>query len=160
MSLPTKSLLSESSIHGLRFMSDSAQKKFVRFFWLLAFVTSIAGMSYYAKGIIYKWINQPDVGHFTRSLPIRDVPFPAITICSPLTIKSEHADYEKFTRVRKANGSLDEVFSSEEQKKLSALIQACRVMETSLVGVKLKENPSEIVKHLEEGMRLRPRALT
>lgn len=146
-----KSLLTESSIHGLRFMSDSTQSKLVRIFWALAFVTSIVGMSYYAKGIFYRWINQPDIGQLIRSHPIRNIPWPAVTICTPLIAKRDYVNYGKFTKIQMSNGSLDNEFSSEEQKRLAAVLQACQIKESSLSNIKLEENPSESVKYLQEG---------
>lgn len=144
-----KTLLDESSIHGLRFIVDSSQNKYFRIFWAVAFACSIAGMSYYAKGVVVKFFERPDVGHEIHSRPIRDVPFPAVTICSPVMAKVDYTNYGRFKAFYKLNMSLEQEFSSDQQKRLSALVQACDFKDS--VEGKLEEDPDAIVKYLEEG---------
>lgn len=146
--------LDESSIHGLRFIVDSKQNKIIRVFWTIAFVISIAGMSYYAKGVFLKFYEKPDIGREINSRPIRDVPFPAITICSPLIAKVEYTDYSMFKELLKSNKSLDQELSREQQKRLSALLQACDFKKD--MNGQLEEDPAGIVRYLDEGKDLDP----
>lgn len=144
-------LLTQSSIHGLRFIFDPSHSKLIRLFWLLSILFSLAGMSYYARGIFYKLLSHPDVGHVELSKPIRELPFPAITICSPLIAKTDFVDYSKFLQIQEEGGSLQEGFSKEEQKRLSAMLQACGFKEKFINKTQIVEERKGIVRKLDEG---------
>lgn len=92
--IPFKLFTSETSIHGIRHIGDKGTHKIMRIFWWLSFALSIIGLSYYAYGTYSKWTIEPDIGITASLKPIREIPFVAATICSPVSAKNEFANYQ------------------------------------------------------------------
>ncbi|KAG5674934.1 hypothetical protein PVAND_004878 [Polypedilum vanderplanki] len=117
---------SQTSIHGIRYSNEPQNHKFVRIFWLIVFIISIAGLVYYAKTVYYKWKIAPDISTMHQLKPIHEIPFPAITICSPVSINNEHVNYQyAYTHIQYMNHSHIDELPNEEQKILSAMSQSC-----------------------------------
>lgn len=126
---------SSATIHGVRYIigSDESQKSF-RIFWIFAFIFSIAGLGYYAYGVYMKWNIEPDIGLTVRMRPMREIPFPAITICAPLFARDNMANFSRFyAEYTSTNGKILPELSPEEQNYLSANIQACTPTSASMI---------------------------
>lgn len=94
----------ESSIHGVRYIFGEKVDKSIRFYWLIFFLLSLGGLIYYCHGLYEKWSEYPDFGIKNRWRPIREIPFPAITVCSPLFAKNNLANLnEVMERVQRGN---------------------------------------------------------
>lgn len=87
------SFASESSIHGIKFIFTSSHSKLSRFFWFLAFICSFSGFCYYIYGAVIKLKINPDVVLKITQRPMRELPFPAVTICTPVFCKREFFDF-------------------------------------------------------------------
>lgn len=110
---------SSTSIHGVEFFSS--KDKFIRRCGILVFFIAFCGLGFYMHEIYLKWRIEPIIGEEMNLIPLREIPFPAVTICNPI-----------FTRDQKPN--LYEVLKSdrqklklsiEEQNHLAANVQAC-----------------------------------
>ncbi|XP_070504703.1 pickpocket protein 28-like [Chironomus tepperi] len=126
---------SSATIHGVRYIigSDESQKSF-RIFWIIAFIFSIFGLGYYAYGVYMKWSIEPDIGLTVRMRPMREIPFPAITICSPLFARDNMANFSRFyAEYTSTNGKILPYLTPEEQNYLSANIQACTPTSASMI---------------------------
>lgn len=126
---------SSSTIHGIRYIvgEDESQKSF-RIFWILAFLASIVGLGYYAYGVYMKWSIEPDIGLTLRMRPMREIPFPAITICSPLFARDEMANFSRFyAEYSEKSGKILPFLTPDEQNYLSANIQACTPTSASMI---------------------------
>lgn len=64
-------------------------------------------MLFYARGILMKWMYHPNIVHFKNYMSIREIPLPAVTICSPLVAKADFANYGKYFNAQINNESLD-----------------------------------------------------
>ncbi|KAG5669231.1 hypothetical protein PVAND_017123 [Polypedilum vanderplanki] len=117
----------ESSIHGVKYISDSKNNFIIRLFWFCSFSFSIICLFYYAKQAFIKFKVNPDINLIIRLRPIRDIPFPAVTICSPepaeniftstdITMEELHEFLLSFD---------EENLSTEELGYLAAMAQAC-----------------------------------
>lgn len=148
-----KSSLIDSSIHGIRYIADSKSHKSFRIFWLFIFVLSIAGFSFYVYGVYSKWMQAPDIGITANLKPIRDIPFPAITICAPMSIKNVHANfYEVYHELKFNKSSNDQGISTEEQKMISAIVQSCDPNLSKLFTQQIKQSVSnDLVDYLVRG---------
>ena len=82
-------LVNTSSIHGVKYIGDLHSPKTTRTFWIIAFLLSILGCSYYATQVYDKWYVTPDIGLKVRFNSSRTVPFPAITICPQSKVSLE-----------------------------------------------------------------------
>jgi hypothetical protein len=114
---------SNSSIHGVKYIFGSSRK--FRIFWAIAFILSIFGMSYYAYGVYRKFTISPDIGLTVHLISIREIPFPAITICSPLFARDSLANFSNFYSELSANNGKSPILSQIEQNYLAASVQAC-----------------------------------
>lgn len=57
--------------------------KNARVFWLLAFITAFSLAAYFIRVVYSKWNDSPVIVSFNpMDASIKDIPFPAITICS------------------------------------------------------------------------------
>ena len=73
---------SQSTIHGLQYVSDRGQSKFCRFFWTVIVVLAFACTSYQLLQICSQWLEDPVVTILkTISLPVEEIKFPAVTLC-------------------------------------------------------------------------------
>lgn len=108
-------------------------------------------MIFYAQGIFVKYIYDPAITQVIELRNVRDIPVPAMTICSPLMAKADYAPYGEFLKAQKKNESFAK-FSTEEQKKLAALSQACIKRRYFDDYKELNEEPKKTVKYLSEGM--------
>lgn len=95
-----KSFLGESSIHGIKFIADKRNNKFTRIFWTVSFLMSIAGFFFYVNGVYLKWSKNPDISLKIKWKSIREIPFPAVTICLPLFAKSNSIKLSSFVDIR------------------------------------------------------------
>ncbi|KAG5676491.1 hypothetical protein PVAND_006322 [Polypedilum vanderplanki] len=126
---------SESTIHGVRYIvGGDNQNRSIRIFWICAFFLSIIGLGYYAYGVYMKWSINPDIGLTIRMRPMREIPFPAITICSPLFARDSLANYSNYyAEFTSKSGKIIPFLKPEEQNYLAANIQACSPTSSSMV---------------------------
>lgn len=103
-------------------------------------------MAFYGRDIVSKWMFDPDIIQITNYKNIREIPMPAVTICSPLLAQRTFIEYGKFYIDQETTKVLQEL-PSGEKKKLDALSQACFPRSYNYDD----ENVSETVKYLEEG---------
>lgn len=89
----------KSGIHGVRHFYD--EKWYVKLIFLTSFCSSIIACILIVQLVRYEWLDKPViVSHRHDSMTIREIPFPAITICPQA--KASHKrfdckkDYEKF----------------------------------------------------------------
>lgn len=116
-------------------------------------------MIFYARGIFIKWNYEPTIVQVIRLKNIREVPLPAMTICSPLMAKYDFASFGEFLKLQMNNESVEK-FSTEEQKKLAALSQACFMRKYNDDPWNFDEYPVDTVKYLEQGKSLTVRFLS
>lgn len=142
-----------SSIHGVRYIADSKSHKSVRIFWLITFLMSIIGFLFYVNGVYSKWMLAPDIGITANLKPIREIPFPAVTICAPMNIKNEQANFNKVYKEININGSLNEKeMDIDKQKMISAIVQSCDPNLSISFTEKIKQSAShDLVDHLLKG---------
>lgn len=107
-------------------------------------------MFFYANNIFKKFTSEPSIVEIVQLKKILEVPLPALTLCSPIMAPIDYAPYGEFLQTRKTNKSLRN-FSSDHQKKLAALSQACFLKKNNKEILCMEENVEDTVKYLEEG---------
>lgn len=113
-----KKFCEESSIHGVQFLNKSegqTTKKLGIFLYLLSLII----VGFLMHKIYVRWQVDPVIIEELNSIPMRELPFPAITICSPLFTRDNLPNIKNILN----NKSL--VLSSNEQNHLAANIHAC-----------------------------------
>jgi acid-sensing ion channel, other len=117
----------ESTIHGVKFIGNSKATKITRCFWLISLILSIFVLSTNIWISYVKWNIQPSIGIRVKSIPSYNMPFPAITICSPVLFSSRkhksHARlYQHYHKTGKLlNGTV------KEQNFMSVILQRCDI---------------------------------
>lgn len=106
----------ESSLHGVKYIGNSKYSKIVRIFWLFVFIFSMAGFTYYASQVYNKWFIDPDIVITTKLQNVREIPFPAFTVCPLRKLRKEFLNFEQI----KANKMS---LTTEERKYLEGLLQ-------------------------------------
>lgn len=72
------------------------QNFFLNLLWVFTFTLSVSGLIFYVRQIFIKWNSNPDIMTTVKLIPSYEIPMPAITICSPLVVKTEFYDQTKF----------------------------------------------------------------
>lgn len=149
-----KLISKDSTIHGIRYITNSRSNQLTRVFWTIAFVISIIGMAFYIRGVYYKWRISPDIAITASLKPIREIPFPAITICSPVIVKNKYANFLKayyhIVNEKHKHAFDDEIIG--DTKMVSAVIQACDPNLSSIFADMFNESVSdELISYLIKG---------
>lgn len=87
------SFSSESTIHGVGFIFGSSRSLLTRIFWIIWFFLSLLGLVYYIYISTAKWLVIPDLVLRVSQRSMREFPFPAITLCSPVFAKRSIVDF-------------------------------------------------------------------
>jgi acid-sensing ion channel, other len=78
---------SSSTIHGVQFIFNNSRHNLVRIFWVFAFVFAFSCCIYNSRDSYWKLSVEPEMETTTNLKSIKEIPFPAVTICSPLFTK-------------------------------------------------------------------------
>ncbi|XP_050353697.1 pickpocket protein 28-like [Nymphalis io] len=87
-----------STLHGLRYIGEKKLTWFERFFWLIAFGSSLICAGFFILNVYAKWRMSPMIVSINpENMPLNKLPFPAITICNVNQAKKSVAErYMKF----------------------------------------------------------------
>jgi len=96
----------------------------IRIIWISTYIISISSFSYYVHGIYVKWKLDPDISINIRTISFHEVPFPAVTFCSPYVVSDEAANFTDFWMKVYMDEMLPE-YSDEEQNLLSTMLEIC-----------------------------------
>jgi len=83
------------TIHGIKYIGDKSNPRFVRMSWIIAILISIFGLFVCGNQIYVKWNVKPEISFTEKLRPIRELPFPAITICPDTKFSKRFMDYDK-----------------------------------------------------------------
>lgn len=85
--------LLSSSLHGLRYIGTTTLSVFERVFFGLSFLMVISLAAYFISNVWQKWNETPVIiGMDPVSTNIRDIPFPAVTICNMNQVKKSFVE--------------------------------------------------------------------
>ncbi|XP_069695435.1 pickpocket protein 28-like isoform X2 [Periplaneta americana] len=78
-----------TSLHGLQYVGEEHRTITERLFWLLSFFISLIAVTYFIVQVWIKWNTNPVLVTFSEvATPVWEIPFPAITICPEVKVKS------------------------------------------------------------------------
>jgi hypothetical protein len=118
-----KYLTEESSIHGVRFIVDGRVNRVVRFFWCVTMIGSIAALFLYGRGLYVKLTIEPEIGVHVNLKPLIELPFPAVTICTPVFARDGLANLSNFAYTLRKG--VDANLSVSQQNYLASNYHAC-----------------------------------
>lgn len=107
-----------SSLHGLKYIGEATLSVFERTFFGLSFLMVVVLATYFISNIYQKWKDTPVIISLDPvSTDIKDIPFPAVTICNMNQVKRSFALARQTERDRTILDSIctqgDELSSNE-----------------------------------------------
>jgi amiloride-sensitive sodium channel len=127
----------ESSIHGVKFILNHKSHKLWRVFWAISFIFSIFGLIYCSHSVYIKYNTRPDLSVKIQHVPMRTIPFPAVTICSPIFARNDVVNFADFLK-KKIEESDD--ITDDENKYMAANMLACETQMISISSLGFSEN--------------------
>lgn len=113
----TKAKILDISISG--FCLKGSVKKWIRFVWFSIFLLLACGLGFYIYEIVRKYQVDPPTSEEIGQVLKRNLPFPAITVCTPYFARNQTANLSKFLR------DPNQKLSVKEQNQMAANVQAC-----------------------------------
>lgn len=84
-----------STIHGIRYLGERKRPVAEKIWWIIVFIISITFCTIYIRQIYMKWKYELVIVSFAeKPAPVRDIPFPSITICSEVKSVRSKFNYE------------------------------------------------------------------
>ncbi|KAG5683737.1 hypothetical protein PVAND_013002 [Polypedilum vanderplanki] len=118
-----KLITQESSMHGLRHITDDRRDKFSKIFWLCVVITSICLLFLSGYNVYFKWNIAPEIGLRVNQKSMADLPFPAITICSSVLARDNLINLTKAINSVKAGQPI--MYTPKEQNYFAANSHIC-----------------------------------
>lgn len=133
-----------------RFKKMSNQCLMTRALWILTYITSFSLFSYYTFGIFTKWWITPDISINIRNIPSHNIPFPAVTFCTPYVLPERLLNYTDFLS-RYYFEKKPRKYSSKQLDLLEILLKICNPNFVLKQYVKLnKRNGKYLLRALNE----------
>ncbi|CAG9802085.1 unnamed protein product [Chironomus riparius] len=108
--------------YSLMSITKHETSKILKFSWIIVLCASFFGLCFYVKGCYEKLTTNPEILVNEKHIPSFDIPFPAITICSPLNIKMEYSNLSIIREDVKQN----KILSSEAETMLARSAHVCQ----------------------------------
>ena len=142
----------DTSIHGLQYFGEQHRHWVERLFWIIVFIASCTACTIVISKTYDKWQNSPVIVSFDEKLTqIREIPFPAVTICPETKTKVDIFNITESYLLLKDLGFKFDMLSIEETKSFEALAQVCNGHVESLfegITYTARLDRSEIVSEL------------
>ncbi|KAG5668407.1 hypothetical protein PVAND_016347 [Polypedilum vanderplanki] len=116
----------ETSIHGINFILTCNQNWINRIFWFLALVISSILLALNVNLAYQKYQNEPSIVIRSNMRDLKEIPMPALTICSPLFAINNLANLNNFYKNYYEKKIFAANMTSKEANYLMANLQVCR----------------------------------
>lgn len=137
------------SIHGVRHIFDG--NKFKTFFWTLAIFGSIAFLCFYIFQLHLKLEQTPDINVRVGQKFINTIPFPSITLCTPLFASNRLVHYYNISKFIRQQLKVKLNLTVQEQNYLASNIHACMPEFAGILHETVRERTrNDIVNLLDE----------
>ncbi|BES98474.1 Amiloride-sensitive sodium channel [Nesidiocoris tenuis] len=95
-------------MHGLRYIGDNSLHPAARIFWVIAFFWAAGCSAYFISNLFIKFHEMPVIMSISpTSSTIRDIPFPAITICNMNNMRKQQVEHvQNLYELNKGNENL------------------------------------------------------
>ncbi|XP_070500674.1 sodium channel protein Nach-like [Chironomus tepperi] len=107
--------------YNIKTITKHETPKVIKISWILVLCASFFVLCFYVQGCYEKLAIKPEILVNEKHIPSFDIPFPAITICSPLKIKMEYSNLSAIREDVMQNKSL----SPEDETILARAAHFC-----------------------------------
>jgi hypothetical protein len=119
-------------------------------FIVFAYILLICGLIYYVNGVLYKYLFDPYIGISESHRQVHEIPFPAVTFCSPVVLRSDLVNLKQIHRFYTPKDTTNLTVS--EQNFLFAKAQMCFRGDTSFFNkASINKSENNVVKLLKQG---------
>lgn len=85
-----------STLHGLRYITEKGLKTVEKLFWIITFVVSACFCSYLIFNVYHKWKTSPVIVTVSeRLVSVGEVPFPSVTICPQIKCRASKYNFSR-----------------------------------------------------------------
>lgn len=116
-------LVNNLSIHGVRHIFEGNKLKKV--FWTFAIIGSIACLCFYIYQLHLKLEETPDINVRVKQKFINTIPFPSITVCTPLFARNRLVSYYNISKHIRRQLKENLNLTIQEQNYLASNIHVC-----------------------------------
>ncbi|KFB49820.1 hypothetical protein ZHAS_00017840 [Anopheles sinensis] len=110
---------SNSSVHGVGYFSCKRRTLFEKIWWGVMFLLSLYGCGRLIQNIYRKWDQTPVIVSFAeKSTPVWQIPFPAVTICPEMKVRSHFDLFRSVAQVCDAHILEDTQFNQTEDPNI------------------------------------------
>lgn len=113
------------SIHGVRHIFSYNGSKFTKLFWSIIILGSVTTMLFYYYQLYVKLNQIPDINTRTGVRFTRNIPFPAITVCTPIFARYRLINFYNIARQFRMHEKTRLNLSVDEQNYLASNMQTC-----------------------------------
>jgi amiloride-sensitive sodium channel len=148
------SFVSSSSVQGIKAIAGNESSRFARIFWAISIILATFFFSLYVSDAYVKWRVEPDILVRVNQKNIKEIPFPALSLRTPLFARDYYANSIKFAkelfRYRTKKGDKPNM-TATEASYLMANFHACHpAFPSDILTVLPNRTESNIVKLLNE----------
>jgi amiloride-sensitive sodium channel len=118
-----KLITQESSIHGFRHITDGRRNNISKFFWFCFASASIGLLFLSGYNLYVKFQVEPEIGLRVNQKAMNELPYPAVTICSPLFARDNLVNATKAFDAYRAKIPIE--LNSREQNYFAANSHGC-----------------------------------
>ncbi|XP_047997216.1 2-amino-3-ketobutyrate coenzyme A ligase, mitochondrial isoform X1 [Leguminivora glycinivorella] len=119
----TREFLSNTTLHGFRYLLDAKSSWFERLWWLFMVIASIVVCVVFIRKVWIKWDETPVIVSFADTTnSVWTIPFPAVTICSETKPRQRVFNYTEAYHERRRTPS---TISAEDLKTYQDMLLLC-----------------------------------
>lgn len=104
------------------------ERNLTRLLWFITYLTSFVLFSYNLIGIYEKWLIDPNITVSIRNIPAHEVPFPAVTYCTPYVLSNNIVNFTDFQVRHLLNAKDFPNYTEKEKKVLASMIASCTIL--------------------------------
>lgn len=124
--------------------------KFLDFVEILGYILSFSGLIYYISRITSKYYFDPGIVIAEHQRQSHEIPLPAITICSPVVLRSNLTNLGNYYKTYKINKKIPNL-SVSEKNFLAAKVQMCSYAFNIFDEGTKNRNERSVIKLLHQG---------
>ncbi|KAG5668409.1 hypothetical protein PVAND_016349 [Polypedilum vanderplanki] len=121
----------DTSIHGVTFITGRNRNFFNRIIWSIALLFSSSFLIYNIYFSYNKWQNAPPIVIRNNVRNLKEIPMPALTICSPLFVKENLTSYWEILEIFYKNRSSS--LTTNDLKPFVAKLHACDYIDKTVL---------------------------
>ncbi|XP_058117490.1 pickpocket protein 28-like [Anopheles ziemanni] len=140
---------SNSSVHGVQYFGCKRRTLFEKIWWGVMLLLSLYGCGRLIQNIYRKWDQTPVIVSFAeKSTPVWQIPFPAVTICPEMKVRSQYLNFTELYRQITRNTTVDphQDWSNETFDLFRAVAQVCDAHILKDIQLNQTEDPNIVEK--------------